>query len=148
MIDKFYPKNRVVLGAFASKSYYAGPREAIFTAICRKNYGCSHFIVGRDHTGVNGFYGEYDSHHIFDKFPDLGIIPVKFNKVSYSKKNGYYFDSSDSRTNNNEVGHRISGTELRQMFEKGEKPTSTMMRDEISKMIQKELIAKNPVFVE
>jgi pyruvate kinase len=148
MIDKFYPKNRVVLGAFASKSYYAGPREAIFTAICRKNYGCSHFIVGRDHTGVNGFYGEYDSHHIFDKFPDLGIIPVKFNKVSYSKKNGYYFDSSYSKTNNNEVGHRISGTELRQMFEKGEKPPSTMMRDEISEMIQKELIAKNPVFVE
>ena len=79
MMKDIYPKNRVVFATFATFSRYAGPREAIFTALCRKNFGCSHFIVGRDHTGVGDYYHPKASHQIFDKFPDLGIKPIIFN---------------------------------------------------------------------
>lgn len=78
-----YPKGSVVVAAWPTHPRYAGPREAVFTAICRKNFGCSHFIVGRDHTGVGSYYAADASHHIFDKFPDLGIQIVRFGEVAY-----------------------------------------------------------------
>src|SRR4030065_2907249 len=88
MIENFYPKEKVVLAAFSTFSRYAGPKEALFTALCRKNFGCSHFIIGRDHTGVGSYYHPKASHNIFDRFPDLGIVPLRFDNVFYSKKEG------------------------------------------------------------
>jgi len=86
MVKDFYPRDKVVFATYATFSRYAGPREAIFTALCRKNFGCSHFVVGRDHTGVGDFYHPKASHKIFDKFDDLGIVPIRFDKIFYSNK--------------------------------------------------------------
>ncbi|HEC36885.1 MAG TPA: sulfate adenylyltransferase, partial [bacterium] len=86
LIDEYYPKDRVVLSTFETEMRYAGPKEAIFHAIVRKNYGCDHIIIGRDHAGVGDYYGPYDAHKIFENFPDLGIEPIKFRSFSKCKK--------------------------------------------------------------
>lgn len=136
MITSFYPKEKVVFSVFPTFSRYAGPREAIFTALCRQNYGCSHFIVGRDHTGVGDFYDPYASQRIFDEFPELGIRIVKFNEVFYSKTSQEYLHS-DGGTSADESDrlNLISGTEAREMFLKGESPPDWFMRSEVSDLV-------------
>jgi sulfate adenylyltransferase len=136
MIESFYPKEKVVFAAFSTFSRYAGPREALFTALCRKNFGCSHFIIGRDHTGVGDYYDPYASHRIFDNFPDLGIKIVKFNEIFYSKKlnkfveeNGKFpYDGSDKLL-------IISGSQARTMILSGERPPGWFMRPDISNIV-------------
>lgn len=136
MISDFYPKERVVFAAFSTYSRFAGPREALFTALCRKNYGCSHFIVGRDHTGVGRFYDPYASHRIFDQFPDLGIKIVKFNEIFYSRKSRRYVqENGDGASEEKDKIRLISGTRSREMFLRGERPPSWFMRPEISNII-------------
>jgi len=83
--DTVMPENKCLMTPLLTYSRYAGPREALFTAIVRRNYGCTHFIVGRDHTGVKNFYGKYDSQEIFRKFPDIGIIPIFFSEPYFCK---------------------------------------------------------------
>jgi pyruvate kinase len=136
MIGTVYPKEKVVLAAFSTFSRYAGPREAIFTALCRKNYGCSHFIIGRDHTGVGAYYDPYASHRIFDSFADLGITIVRFNEVFYSKKLKDYVHETGPVAQE-EAGRlrMISGTQARDMFIKGERPPSWFMRPQVSNLI-------------
>jgi pyruvate kinase len=147
MIKEFYPKNKVVLGVFSTFSRYAGPREALFTAICRKNFGCSHFIVGRDHTGVGKFYHPHASHKIFDKFPDLGIKPILFDEVVYCVK-------CDAHTHNMSCKHdgkevlKISGTQAREMFQLGKSPPDWFMRSKISEKITDMIKKGKNVFVE
>ena len=136
MIDNFFPKEMVVLAAFSTFSRYAGPREALFTALCRKNFGCSHFIVGRDHTGVGDYYDPYASQRIFDQFPDLGIQIVKFHEIYFSKKtNNYVHDENLSSYGDKEILRMISGSQARAMFLRGKRPPSWFMRPEISNIV-------------
>ncbi|MDD5699615.1 MAG: sulfate adenylyltransferase [Candidatus Nanoarchaeia archaeon] len=150
MIKNFYPKGKVFFSVFANYSRYSGPREALFTALVRKNFGCSHFIVGRDHTGVGNFYPPAASHEIFDKFTkeELGIVPIKFNDVFYSESEGKYIHESDPQNFPEANKLQISGTQAREMLSGGIKPPEWFMRPEISKIILDKIKAGEKVFVE
>ncbi|MAF99193.1 MAG: sulfate adenylyltransferase [Nanoarchaeota archaeon] len=147
LMSSFYPKNKVIFGTFSTYSRYAGPREALFTALCRKNFGCSHFVVGRDHTGVGKFYHPKASHTIFDRFPDLGIVPVRFDKVFYSKVLQEHVHETDVANHPQEDKFHVSGTEARKIFESGEVPPEWFMRPEIGKMILDSVQKGEDVFV-
>ncbi len=151
MVKNFYPKNRVIFSTLATYSRYAGPREALFTALCRKNHGCSHFIVGRDHTGVGDYYHPKASHNIFDRFPEIGIIPIKFDKVFYSKRLEEHIHEKEggkeAKIINENDQMEISGTQARKMFEQGLVPPEWFMRPEISKSIIEAIQRGEEVFV-
>lgn len=129
LVDNIYNKNRVILSALDTYSRYAGPREAVFTAQVRKNFGCTHFIVGRDHTGVGNYYGKYDSHNIFKKIGDIGIDLLYFDGPFYCQK-------CETITTERVCGHledrvEISGTYIRDCLSKGLTPSSHIIRPEI-----------------
>jgi pyruvate kinase len=147
MMKQFYPRSKVVFSTFSTFSRYAGPREAVFTALCRKNFGCSHFIVGRDHTGVGNFYHPKASHDIFDKLPDLGIKIVKFDKVFYSKELSQHIHEPEVPEHKDDDKLHISGTEARGIFEKGETPPDWFVRPEISKVIIEAVKKGESVFI-
>jgi len=150
MINKFYPKGKVIFSVFPTYSRYAGPREALFTAIVRKNFGCSHFIVGRDHTGVGNFYDPEASHKIFNNFKidELGIFPVKFNKVFYSNLYNKHIHDAGQLNHPEENKMQISGTQAREMLQKMKNPPEWFMRPEISNLIIKKIKKGEKVFVE
>lgn len=150
MIKDFYPKTKVVFGTFANYSRYGGPREAIFTALVRKNFGCSHFIVGRDHTGVGNFYNPQDSHKIFNNFTkeELGIEIIKFDNVFYSDLDNKYVHEPDFIDYPEENKMNISGTQAREMLKKGIRPPEWFMRPEISDIIIDKIKKGEKVFVE
>jgi len=147
MTQNFYPPNSVIFATFATYSRYAGPREALFTALCRKNFGCSHFIVGRDHTGVGNFYHPKASHNIFDRFPEIGIKPICFDEVVYSKPHQQYLQKKDLSVFNPVETLSLSGTEARRLLEQGEMPPEWFMRPEIALMISDALKNGEEVFV-
>ncbi len=134
LIDQYYPKDRVVLSTFETEMRYAGPKEAIFHAIARKNFGCDHIIIGRDHAGVGDYYGPYDAHEIFDLFPDLGIEPIKFRSFSKCSK-------CDSIVNDKicphppEMQNFFAGREIRTALQSGKHPDPEVMRPEVAKVI-------------
>lgn len=149
MTSRFYPKNKVVFAALPTYSRYAGPREALFTALVRQNFGASHFVVGRDHTGVGDFYAPTASHEIFDQFPDLLIKPVRFNKVFYSKKlKRHVHESAETRTHPADDRFTISGTEARKFLEQGKLLPEWFMRREIAQMLVNAIKKGKKVFVE
>ncbi len=134
LVKHYYLKNRAVLAILRTEMRYAGPREAILHAIARKNFGCTHFIVGRDHAGVGNYYGPYDAHEIFNEFPDLGITPVFFRSFSYCKKCGSVVN--DKICPHGKEDHiYFSGTEIRNMISEGKTPPESMMRKEVAKII-------------
>ena len=135
-----YPKGKVVLGSFATYSRYAGPREAVFTALCRKNMGCSHFIIGRDHTGVGNFYAPDANRKLIDTIGDLGIEPIFFDTVGYDPETRSY--NVDSKRD----GQNISGTELRDAIRAGERVPSWFMRDIVQDVLLAEIDAGRDVF--
>ena len=145
MQKQFYPANKVIFAAFSTFSRYAGPREALFTALCRQNFGCSHFIVGRDHTGVGKYYAPNASHKIFDCFPDLGIKAVCFDEVIYSEDSNKYVHLSDFQKAT-EHFLSISGTEARKIFKSGSIPPEWFMRPEISQQIKEGIESGSKVF--
>ncbi len=150
MIKNFYPPGKVLFSTFATYSRYGGPREALFTALVRKNFGCSHFVVGRDHTGVGDFYSPTASHEIFDKFDanELGIIPIKFDKVFYCRSKDEHFHERDVPSIEDDDKMHISGTQAREMLIKGEQPPEWFMRPEISSFIVEMIASGKKVFVE
>ncbi|MEZ4711205.1 MAG: pyruvate kinase [Caldilineaceae bacterium] len=137
-----YPKGKVVLGSFFTYSRYAGPREAVFTALCRKNMGCSHFIIGRDHTGVGNFYAADANRQLFDELSDIGVKPVFFDTLGYNNQTGRY------ETDRGQPLSMISGTEVRQTLREGKHLPDWFMRDLVQEVLLTEMRNGAPLFYE
>ena len=134
LIEHYYPRESVVFSVLRMEMRYAGPREAIHHAIVRKNFGATHFIVGRDHAGVGSYYGPYEAWDLFREFPDLGITPLFVREAFYCKKCGQMVNEKIC-PHPEEYRVRISGTKLRKMIMEGRRPPPYMMRPEVAEVV-------------
>lgn len=136
LIEKYYHPDHTMLSIMPAAMRYAGPREAILHAVYRQNYGCSHFIVGRDHAGVGNYYGTYDAQKIFDDLPAAGlkIMPLKFEHAAWSKTAGCMVSGKTfPKLDGDQIF--LSGTKVREMLAKGERPPVEFTRPEVSDIL-------------
>lgn len=147
LIDNYYPKNRVMLSSLSTYTRYGGPREALFQAMMRRNFGCTHFIIGRDHAGVGNYYGKYDSHKIFDSVGDIGITPLLLYEPFYCKKCEMM---ATEKTCPHEESQRIqmSGTYIRNLILNNGNIPREMLRKEIAKILKGHLNKSEFLIVE
>jgi sulfate adenylyltransferase len=134
LINNYYPMCSTIFATLHTEMRYAGPKEAIHHAIMRKNFGCSHFIVGRDHAGVGQFYHPFAAHEIFKNYPDLEIEPIFFPEFYYCKRCLGYSNAKNC-PHGQEFREVLSGTKMRKMVSSGEMPSEHLMRPEISRII-------------
>ena len=134
LLEQYYPDDLVTLSIFKSRMMYAGPREAVFDALVRKNYGCTHFIVGRDHAGVGDYYGDFEAQRLFDAIGDVGIEPLYYHYAFYCTRcDGIVSEKVCPHASDHHI--EPSGTELRETLSSGEQPPSGLMRPEVAETV-------------
>lgn len=143
LIENYYPSKSVVLSILKSRMMYAGPREAVFDSILRKNHGCTHFIIGRDHAGVGNYYGDFEAQQLFDAIGNVGINPLYYHYAFYCTKcDGMVSEKICPHDSDHHM--EPSGTELRNTLSKRERPPSELMRPEVAETV----LSIDEVFVE